>query len=124
MDQLKYLQSIDLGDIPNNIKLYPRYFLEPLESEIDLKLIPEYQNLIGQLGWCAKTLPAIAFIFSHFSQYSTKPSPAVLRSLKRAIQYCKENCSSIARVRTLPTEHFTFVISEVASGIYWLIRNT
>ena len=34
-------------------------------------------------------------IFSHFSQYSTKPSPTVLRSLKRAIQYCKENCSSI-----------------------------
>eukprot|EP00919_Chromeraceae_sp_WS-2016_P032637 GHVR01077031.1.p1 GENE.GHVR01077031.1~~GHVR01077031.1.p1 ORF type:complete len:741 (+),score=128.02 GHVR01077031.1:275-2497(+) len=68
-----------------------RKLKEPTIESVNLVLVPRMQQLMGILGWAAKTQPQISYLFSELSRWSTKPSNEKLLAVRRALLYIKEH---------------------------------
>ena len=101
VDQCHYNNGIDIGEIDdvniNKIKLNERELMviDDSDSNIDKKLVPEAQRLIGIIGWLTKTQPHLEYIFSQVSRSTLKPTPKFINTLKKIIIYMKNHSRGI-----------------------------
>eukprot|EP00918_Siedleckia_nematoides_P106580 GHVU01232577.1.p1 GENE.GHVU01232577.1~~GHVU01232577.1.p1 ORF type:complete len:349 (-),score=44.17 GHVU01232577.1:153-1199(-) len=59
-------------------------------EEIDLTLVPEYQALIGRLGWAVKTKPDQYVYYAELSRHVTKPAQRHLKTAERVLQAMRD----------------------------------
>eukprot|EP00918_Siedleckia_nematoides_P106575 GHVU01232569.1.p1 GENE.GHVU01232569.1~~GHVU01232569.1.p1 ORF type:complete len:1463 (-),score=213.14 GHVU01232569.1:53-4441(-) len=59
-------------------------------EETDFNLAPEYQTLIGRLGWAVKTRPDQYVYYAELSRHVTKPAQRHLQAAERILQAMRE----------------------------------